>query len=113
MQRLVPVMIFLFSITVFSCKGKDGSASVDTTAINSAQPVDTTTLQSAPVQISPNDSLTTMVEGTVKDYAGVKATVSNGEITLTGNITREKLPKLMEAVNALHPKKVNNKLTVK
>ena len=66
-----------------------------------------------PVQISPDDSLTTSLKDATKDFPGVTATVNNGEVTLTGDITRNKLPKLMQSVNALHPKKVNNNLTIK
>ena len=54
-----------------------------------------------------------MAKDAVKDYPGVTATVSNGEVTLTGEITRAKLPNLMQAVQAMHPKKVNNNLTIK
>jgi ABC-type transporter Mla MlaB component len=43
----------------------------------------------------------------------VNASVDNGVVTLTGEISRDRLPRLMQAVNSLHPKKVNNKLTVK
>jgi hypothetical protein len=53
-----------------------------------------------------------MITDAVKDFPGVTATVDQGVITLTGNITRDKLPKLMMSVNALHPKKVNNNLTI-
>jgi osmotically-inducible protein OsmY len=48
-----------------------------------------------------------------KDFPGVQATVNNGEVTLTGTISREKLPKLMQSVQALNPTKVNNNLTIK
>ena len=54
-----------------------------------------------------------MSKDAVKDFPGVTANVNNGEVTLTGNITRDKLPKLMQSVNAMHPKKVNNNLTIK
>ena len=40
-------------------------------------------------------------------------TVNNGEVTLMGTIQRSKLPKLMQSINGLNPKKVNNNLTIK
>lgn len=48
-----------------------------------------------------------------KDYPGVKATVDNGQITLTGSMNRADLPKLMQALNSLNPGKINNELNLK
>lgn len=71
---------------------------------------------------TPNTSETTIPETTVteaqlkdatKDFPGVTATLNDGEVTLTGTITRENLPRLMQSVQALNPKKVNNNLTFK
>jgi osmotically-inducible protein OsmY len=73
-------------------------------------PPSTTT---APVEISPDNALQAGVKDATKDFPGVVATVNNGEITLTGNIERNKLPKLMQNLHALNPKKINNNLTVK
>lgn len=109
----VVTAIFIISISFFSCKGKSKTEPVLDTTINNTMPADTASIQPAPVQISPDDSLTTMAKDAVKDYPDVTATVNNGEVTLTGNITREKLPKLMMAVSAMHPKKINNNLTIK
>lgn len=67
----------------------------------------------APVEISPDAALETGARDAVKDYPGVTATVANGEITLTGQIERNRLTKLIQAVQALNPKKVNNNLKVK
>ena len=110
---VLPAFIFILGISVISCKGKNSSGSIADTTINNTQPADTATMQTAPVQISPDDSLTTMANDAVKDYPGITASVNNGEVTLTGDITREKLPKLMMAVNSIHPKKINNNLTIK
>ena len=41
------------------------------------------------------------------------ASVNDGVITLTGEINKADLPKLMQKVNALNPRKVENKLVVK
>ena len=100
-----------------ACKSKNTSdANADSAA---AQLPDTTVMtdqpaaSGGPVTVSPDDSLTTGLKDATKDFPGVTATVDNGEVTLTGEITRDRLPKLLQSVNALHPKKVNNKLTIK
>ena len=105
-------LTLILSTSIISCKSKNKQTTTLDTTINNTT-ADTPVMQSAPVQISPDDSLTTMAKDAVKDYPDVTASVNNGEVTLTGNITRDKLPKLMMAVNAIHPKKVNNNLTIK
>lgn len=68
----------------------------------------------APVEITADDPLTKTVQEALKDYSTVKATVKDGVVTLTGEIQKSSLPKLMMALNALKPKKIDNKqLTVK
>ena len=67
----------------------------------------------APVVINPDEALITAANAAVKDYTGVTAAVKDGVVTLTGDIKKADLPKLMQAVNAIKPKKVENKLTVK
>jgi len=66
-----------------------------------------------PVVISPDSALTQGVTDATKDFPTVTATVQDGEITLTGNIKRADLQKLMQTLNTLKPKKINNKLTIK
>jgi hypothetical protein len=39
--------------------------------------------------------------------------VADGVITLTGEISKASLPKLMMSLNALQPRKIDNKLTIK
>ena len=72
-----------------------------------------TVMPPAPVEVSPDAALETGVRDATKDYPGVTATVANGEITLTGTIERDRLPNLMQSINSLNPKKVNNNLTIK
>jgi len=67
----------------------------------------------APVVISADDALTKGINDLLKDYSTVKADVKDGVVTLTGDIKKSALPKLMAAVHALKPKKVENKLTIK
>ena len=67
----------------------------------------------APVVITPDDALTRAVTDATKDYPTVKAAVKDGVITLTGDIKRANLQKLMMTLNTLKPKKIDNKLTIK
>lgn len=53
------------------------------------------------------------VTDATKDFPTVNATVSGGEITLTGTLNRSDLPKLMQSLNSLNPTKINNQLTLK
>ncbi|MBO9199795.1 MULTISPECIES: BON domain-containing protein [Niastella] len=69
--------------------------------------------QAAPVTINPDETLTNSVNDAIKDYPGVSATVKDGVITLTGNIKRPDLQKLMMSLHTLKPKKIDNKLTIK
>ena len=89
-----------FSIT--SCKDKDKETPTTTT----------TTTTTAP-EISSDEVLKKGVTDAIKDFPGVSASVVNGEVTLTGTIERDNLSKVMQAVQALSPKKVNNNLTLK
>lgn len=63
--------------------------------------------------ISPDKALETGVIDATKDFPGVTATVHEGEITLTGSIKRSELTTLMQSLNTLKPKKINNQLTIK
>jgi len=67
----------------------------------------------APVVISADDSLKTNVTAALKDYPTLTATVQGGVVTLTGTVQKAALPKVMQALSALHPKKIDNKATVK
>jgi osmotically-inducible protein OsmY len=67
----------------------------------------------APVVISPDDALSKSVTDATKDYPGVTSSVKDGVITLTGDIKRTDLQKLMMTLQSLKPKKVDNKLTIK
>src|SRR6476660_9463163 len=111
------LLILAAGLATSSCKSKEKNdennntaTSVDTT---SATTMDTSTAATIAPATSMDDSLRTQLKDATKDYPDVTATVENGEVTLTGTISRDKLPKLMQAVHALNPKKVNNNLTIK
>lgn len=106
--------ILLASLYTFSCKGKEEDKSIDATSTeNTGRDVtgDTSTASTT----TPETGMVTedQLRDATKDFPGVTATVNNGEVTLTGTISRDKLPKLMQSVQALNPKKVNNNLTIK
>jgi hyperosmotically inducible protein len=70
-------------------------------------------VQSAPVTIATDESLINNVNDAIKDYPGVKATVKDGIVTLTGVVKRPDLQKLMMSLQSLKPKKIDNQLTIK
>ncbi len=109
-QLFKPLLLagLLLAATQFpACKGKpkETQATTDTAAAKTAA-------KPAPVTISPDEELTKNTKDATKDFPDVTAAVKDGEITLTGDITRENLQKLMMSLNALHPKKINNQLTI-
>ena len=65
-----------------------------------------------PPVIVADNPLTASVVDAVKDHPTVTAAVANGVITLTGTIKKADLPKLMMKLSSLHPKNIENKLTV-
>lgn len=67
----------------------------------------------APVVISPDDTLKSNVSTALKNFAGLSADVKDGIVTLTGEVKKADLPKVMMALSALHPKKIMNKATIK
>jgi hypothetical protein len=101
---LVLLASFAGSMALPSCKNKKADTTTNTTTAD--------TLGTAPVQISTDDQLINGVKDATKDFPGVTATVNNGEVTLTGSIKRDRLPTLMQSIQALQPKKVNNNLTI-
>jgi hyperosmotically inducible protein len=67
----------------------------------------------AAVVIAADDPLAKGVTDAIKDFQGVKADVKDGVVTLTGEIKRASLQKLMMALHTLKPKKIDNQLTIK
>jgi len=69
--------------------------------------------QPEPVTIAGDETLVKNVNDAIKSYPGVKATVNDGVVTLTGDIKRANLQKLMMSLQSLKPKKIDNQLTIK
>jgi len=110
MKGAVMALIFSAGLMVLSCKGKEKEKDLNTTTnADTMTTVDTSTT----VTPAPSTVTEAQLRDATKDFPGVQATVNNGEVTLTGTISREKLPRLMQSVQALNPTKVNNNLTIK
>jgi hyperosmotically inducible periplasmic protein len=60
-----------------------------------------------PVEIAADDPLTKAVTDAIKSFSGVTASVKDGIVTLGGSIAKADLQKLMMALNALKPKKID------
>lgn len=79
----------------------------------------TNSLTTKPLPTPAPPSPDKMIEGTVDQaikklgITGITVTVANGEVTLTGDVSKDNLAKVMQAANEAKPKKVNNKLTIK
>ena len=97
-------------LSAVSCKNKAKEPAPTTTAPSP----ETTAPAPAPVEVSPDDQLIKGVNDAIKDYPGVSASVSNGEVTLTGSTERAKLPALMQSLHSLNPSRIDNsQLTLK
>jgi hypothetical protein len=103
----------MLALIIGSCKGKSSQTNTNDTATIAPADNTTTKMPDTTVVISADDSLKRMLPDATIDFPGVTASVDQGVITLTGTISRDRLPKLMMAINALHPKKINNNLTIK
>ncbi|HLO01104.1 MAG TPA: BON domain-containing protein [Pyrinomonadaceae bacterium] len=68
-----------------------------------------------PIVVSEDPKIKSAVEANLVKYnvKGVTANVTDGEVTLTGEIPRAKLQDAMKAANEAEPKKVVNQLTIK
>lgn len=66
-----------------------------------------------PVVISPDQVLNATVTSALLSYPTVKATVLDGVITLNGEIERKNLMGVIQTLQALKPKKIENKLIIK
>ena len=69
----------------------------------------------APVVINPDETLQTAVSAILADQkqSKVTAAVKDGVVTLTGEIKKADLPALIQKLNEIKPKKIDNKLVVK
>ena len=68
-----------------------------------------------PVTINPDNTINTTITNalTAAGFKDVKVEVNNGEVTLTGDVKRADLTKVMQIANESNPKKVHNNLKIK
>lgn len=68
-----------------------------------------------PPPVSPDQTIKGTVDENIKKtgVTGITVTVADGVVTLTGDVTKDNLAKVIQAANESKPKKVENKLTVK
>lgn len=66
-----------------------------------------------PPVVSADDTLTSGVNAVLAAYKGITAEVKDGVVTLRGDIKRADLTNLMQALNALGAKKIENQLNIK
>lgn len=92
-----------------SAKNVKGVKSVTNNIVVNAPPP----AAAAQPEISADSTLQTSLNSLLSAYKTVKGTVSDGVVTLTGQIKRAQLTPLMQSVNELKPKKVENKLVIK
>jgi hyperosmotically inducible periplasmic protein len=66
------------------------------------------------VTINPDDVLRKSIDSAfaAKGIKGITAAVSNGEVTLTGDVKRSDLTKVMQAANEVKPRRVINQMKV-
>lgn len=107
MTKKFLIVAFAVSVMGFTaCKsGNKDKTTTDSVAVGNNA--------SAPVMVSTDDELVAKAKDATKDFPTVNTTIENGEITLNGTIKRDNLQSLLQSVNALHAKKVNNKLVIK
>lgn len=98
-----------------AAREKAGAAAKDVNGIKNVENHVTVTpvVQTAPVEINADTTLVQSVKDATKDFPTVTASVNDGVITLTGSIKRSNLQTLMQSLNTLKPKKIDNQLTIK
>ncbi|MEO5894038.1 MAG: BON domain-containing protein [Ferruginibacter sp.] len=86
------------------------------TAVIAASPVapvgDTVAIADDAGLNSPTDPLFIAVTNVTKKFPSVKADVKEGVVTLTGDIKKNDLPRLMKALSALRPTKIEQQLNL-
>jgi Predicted periplasmic or secreted lipoprotein len=65
--------------------------------------------------VSADQTLTNAINSglTAAGFSGINVAINNGEVTLTGEVKKADLPKVMQIANDAKPTKVNNQLTIK
>jgi hyperosmotically inducible protein len=96
-------------------KNKAEAAAKSVEGIKSVDNKLTTKPLPTPEPPSPDKMLEGRITESIKKLgiSGVTVTVAGGEVTLTGEVSKADLARVMQAANEAKPKQVHNKLTVK
>jgi osmotically-inducible protein OsmY len=96
-------------------KNKAEAAAKSVEGIKSVDNKLTTKPLPTPEPPSPDKMLEGQINEAIKKLglSGITVTVANGEVTLSGEVAKADLAKVMQAANEAKPKRVINKLTVK
>lgn len=108
--------LLIFSVlSLGACRPKETATDPDAPPPASPSKPDTAvaTNSTTALQISSSAAVQAGLDSVVKKYPDVRASNDEGVVTLSGSLTKDELPQLMKAVDALHPKKVNNNLHLK
>lgn len=73
------------------------------------------TANTTTITVNPDETINTFITSRLNEgnYKNVKVEVKDGEVTLTGDLKRADLTKVMQIANEAKAKKVNNKLNLK
>ena len=84
-------------------------SSVTSTAsgVKGVKSVQNNVVVSAPVVITPDDPLTSAVRDATKDFPGATATVNDGVISVTGELSAADWKRLKMSLDGLNPKRVD------
>lgn len=104
----------LLVIGAAACKGK-GDNTNNANYANANNSNMAMVMTPTPMAVPPDTTLKNTVQANLTKYnvTGVTVEVSNGEVTLKGDIARAKLPDALKAANEASPRKVNNQLNIK
>lgn len=69
----------------------------------------------APVVVNADDMITSTIQAgfAARNIDGVTVAIKDGVVTLTGEAKKSDLQTIMQVANEAHPKKIENKLTLK
>jgi osmotically-inducible protein OsmY len=115
MTRVLPRILTaclatLLTLGIASCKKENADMNkTDTTTVGTG-----TTTTTPSTSAADDTALRNSVEANLTKYnvTGVTVDVTNGEVTLKGNVPQNKLQDAMKAANEANPKKVNNQMNV-
>lgn len=110
---MVGASCLLLAFAISACGGHENTNNSSNANSNGA--ASSPSPRSTQPSVSEDNALKNKVEANLTKYqvSGITVEVSNGEVTLKGDIPRAKLQDAMKAANEASPKKVNNQMNIK